>query len=110
MRILIGFNGSDAATAALRDLHRAGFSDGTEALVFTVAEAWHVPKSDEGANSIAESGRLFLCREFPSWKVDAEIASGSPAREILARSETFSPDLIVVGEPQRVASAGNIFL
>ena len=38
MRILIGYNGSVAATAAVDDLLQAGLPDRAEALVITVAE------------------------------------------------------------------------
>ena len=47
MRILIGYNGSDAAKAAIQDLRYAGFPDDTEAVVLTVAEFWLEPKTDK---------------------------------------------------------------
>lgn len=109
MRILIGYNGSDAATAALYDLSRAGFPDEAEAVVLTVAESLLPPKSVSEARSIAMAGKTALCREFPTWTVKAETASGSPPREILTRSESFDPDVIVVGEPHQMFPHGNIF-
>jgi len=109
MRILIGYNGSDAATAAIDDLSRAGFPDETEAIVLTVSESLLRPKSVSEASAIAIAGKTALCREFPTWTVKAETASGSPAHEILARSESFNPDVIVVGEPHQLFPQGNIF-
>jgi nucleotide-binding universal stress UspA family protein len=110
MRVLIGYNGSEAAMAALEDLQLAGFPDGTEALVFTVAESWARPTTLDEALSIAGTATAAINRAFPTWNVKAETALGSPAREILARAETFAPDVIIVGEPHRLAEAGNIFL
>ena len=110
MRILIGYNGSDAATAALLDLRRAGFPDDTEALILSVAEFWQPPQSSAEAEATANAGKNILCREFPTWTVRAETATGSPPREILARSESFKPDVIVVGERPHMHGAGDIFM
>lgn len=110
MRILIGYNGSDAAMAALHDLRCAGFPDETEAIVFTVAESWLRPKTAAEASSIAANGKAAICSDFPTWMVNAETKSGSPPREILARAESFDPDLIIVGETSQMISPGNIFI
>jgi nucleotide-binding universal stress UspA family protein len=99
MRILIGYNGSEASTAALYDLQYAGLPDATEALVLTVAEALSASKNAEQARRIASAGVEKITERFPNWTVSGEIALGSPPREILARAETFKPDVIVVGEP-----------
>lgn len=110
MRILIGFNGSEASRAALRDLHYAGLPEKTEALIMTVAESWYAPRSDEEAETIVSSGKEILTAAFPDWLVYTETATGSPAREILARAETFKPDLIVVGEPRHEVGKSNFFI
>jgi len=110
MKVLIGYNGSDAATAAIEDLQLAGFPDGTEVIIFTVAESWMRPTTLAEALSIAGPAAAAVKRAFPTWSVSAETALVSPAREILARAESFRPDVIVVGEPHRLAEAGNIFL
>jgi len=49
MRILIGYNGTDAAKAAMADLATAGLPDGTEALIMTVAEICARPENPEEA-------------------------------------------------------------
>lgn len=110
MRILIGFNGSEAAKAAIHDLRYAGFPDDTEALLFTVSEFWLTPRTDDEAIAIALACKEDLCSEFPTWTIDSETASGSPPREILARAESFDPDVIIVGEPSHTTSSGNIFI
>lgn len=110
MRILIGYNGSDAAAAAVHDLRRAGFPDGTEAVILTVAESWLSPKTAAEAISIADEGKAVVSEEFPSWTVKAVTASGSPPREILATAESFDPDVIIVGEPHQMQTPGSIFI
>lgn len=110
MRILIGYNGTDASTAAIHDLKYAGLEGATEAVIFTVAESWLAPKTPVEASQVAADGKALLTKEFPDWTVSAETASGSPAREILARAQTFDPDLIVLGEPRQKLSQRNIFL
>ncbi len=110
MRILIGYNGSDAASAALHDLRLGGFSIDTEILLLTVAEAWLRPKTEAEALSISETGKEMICSEFPMWTVTSETAKGSPPREILALSQAFKPDLIIVGEPRQMISEGHMFV
>ena len=110
MRIMIGYNGSDAATAALHDLRRAGFPDETEAVIFTIAESWLRPKTTDEATSIADAGKAVVSEKFPSWSVKAVTASGSPAREVMAMAESFEPDVIIVGEPHQMRTPGSIFI
>lgn len=43
MRVLVAYDGSDCADAALTDLQRAGLPREVEALVFTVGEAFLPP-------------------------------------------------------------------
>lgn len=118
-KVLIGYDGSRFADAALDDLKNIGLPDNTEALILTVAEVW-LPPHEEGEelNFITEGLRkkyeenmeiLKSAREtaaraaervrnnFPDWKVTSEATYGSPAWEILFRAEDLMPDLIVVG-------------
>lgn len=101
MRILIGFNGSEAAIAALRDLRYAGLPDNTEVVMITVAESWLPPKTVDEARSISRVGKAAICDEFRNWIITAKTGSGSPPGEILAFAESFKPELIVVGEPRQ---------
>ena len=110
MRILIGFNGSEASTAALHDLGYAGLPDNTEVVMITVAESWLPPKTADEAISISAAGKAAICSEFPNWIVTARTAAGSPPREILALAESFKPDLIVVGEPRQPLSQHKMFI
>jgi nucleotide-binding universal stress UspA family protein len=110
MRVLIGFNGSDAATEALHDLQYAGLPDETEVLLLTISETWLPPKNVDEAERIAASGVTAISSRFPEWKVSSETTAGSPPREILARAGSFLPDLIVVGEPRRDAGQHQMFI
>lgn len=110
LRILVGYNGSDASKAALADLGSAGLPRDTQILVLSVAELWVEPRSLGSAAEAAADAKRSLNDNFPEWSVYAESASGSPAREILARAETFKPDLIVLGEPRQEIRDRNIFL
>jgi len=110
MKILIGYNGSEASAAALNELRYAGLPDDIEALILTVAESWGTPKTAEEARRISAAGTAKVRELFPEWTVAGEIASGSPPREILARSAAVDPDLIVVGEPRHNLSEHNMFM
>lgn len=99
MRILIGYNGTEASMAAIQDLQRAGLPAKAEAVIVTVAESWDHP-ADEGAALKAAADATEMLREtFPGWRIGTETATGSPASEILAIADRLEPDLIVVGEP-----------
>lgn len=126
MKILIGYDGSRSAEAALDDLQRAGLPDEGEFLVLSVAEIWMPPPQqnkdfqayaedlqavfpEKGGKILAEAETFAhhaekrLRLKFPNWKIRAETNFGSPAREILKKAETFNPDLIAVGSEGRSA-------
>lgn len=130
MRILIGYDGSNCAEAALDDLARAGLPQKAEAIVMAVAEVWlpppppsayefvegvrevQVPEEPiysrakakaEAALEQALQGQSRLQRSFPAWQVTAESAAGSPAWQIVARADEWKPDLVVVGSHGRSA-------
>lgn len=132
MKILIAYDGSECAEAALDDLKRAGLPDNAEARVVSVTELWlpppppsvyevieeasaaHTPAglqgeyvkdspSVEDARGLAERAAERLGRNFPGWKVTAEGFYGSPAREVLRVTDEWRPNLIVVGSHGRSA-------
>ena len=116
MKILIGYDGSECADAALVDLQRAGLPSEVEAYVLAVDEQWlpmptsywmmrtsyesSYPVSDEVKELAVTAGKK-LQALFPAWKVLAESYGGSPASIILAGAEQWKPDLIVVGSHGR---------
>ena len=138
MKILIAYDGSSYAEAALDDLVRAGLPATGEFAVMSVAEVWLAPENlrrqweaenpdadylneinrqhdKKSKETIAESETLAnhaatrLRRMFPGWNVTAEAASGSPAWEVLTKADDFKPDLIVAGSQGRSA-VGRFFL
>ena len=128
MKILIGYDGSECADAAIDDLRRAGLPEKAEAHVLTVAEVWLPPpdpsqiSSNSGevdqvvqpmyakarravqeAQSIANRGRARLARLFPSWSVSSTGTYGSPAWELVFAADKGELDLVVVGSQGRSA-------
>jgi nucleotide-binding universal stress UspA family protein len=132
MKLLIGYDGSDCAEAALDDLQRAGLPQDAETVVLSVAEIWLPPPPPSSAEiveqalevevpadlkrvyarnssamkqaqALAERAATRLRTNFPGWEVTAEASCGSPAHELIMRSQQFHPDLIVVGSQGRSA-------
>lgn len=126
MRILIAYDGSACAEAALDDLQRAGLPQDVEALVMSVTELWlpppppssfevmemaravHVPSDMtrvysqhspalEAAQSLADQAASRLRTNFPTWQITTQIAVGSPRRELIHQADECKPDLIVMG-------------
>ena len=134
-RVLVGFDGSDGARAAVEDLRRAGLPDDAEALVLACADipldppfysvvpvegGGVVPQSAidaareagereaERARAVAAAGVDLLAGFFPGWRIEADTAPGSPYGHIVERAERSHADLIVVGAHARSA-AGRLF-
>jgi len=132
MKILIGYDGSACAEAALDDLTRAGLPDSAEAHILSVAEVWLPPPPPSSyeiieearhAESPAELQRDFSKRcpaakealglaqraqerlqtNFPHWKVTADSLCGSAAWELIAKADHWKPNLILVGSHGRTA-------
>lgn len=132
MRILIAYDGSDCAEAAVDDLAQAGLPETAEANVISVTEVWlppppvssyeiveqamsvHVPadlkkvymkgsRAVKEAKALAERGAARVRATFPKWKVKAEAIYGSSAWELVFKADKWKPDLIVVGSHGRSA-------
>lgn len=132
MKVLIGYDGSECADAALDDLNQSGLPQNGEAHILSVAEMWLPPpppstyeiiEEARHANSPAELRRNFakhcaaahealslaerardrVQANFPNWKVSVDSACGSPAWELVAKADEWKPDLIVVGSHGRTA-------
>ena len=119
-KILIAYDGSNFSEAALDDLTNAGLStENVEALIFSVAEVW-LPPDETGeeqdfmteslkkryaenlgvfdqAKAAAQKAAERLRLMFPGWSVSSDATYGSAAWEILAKSDEFQANLIVVG-------------
>ena len=112
MRVLIAYDGSEGAKAALDDLQRAGLGNSVQAIILSVAELWlpapppstgvdesfplytppglksareHVAQAIEQVRSLAQDASARVQATFPSWKVSTEVYAGSPAWEVRNR-------------------------
>ncbi|MFN0119809.1 MAG: universal stress protein [Blastocatellia bacterium] len=115
MKILLAYDGSSCADAALADLRHAGLPREAEAVVLSVAEHWlpmpppssyeflapDLSQSPQGSEAealaLAQRASDYVQSAFPAWEVRAEAASGSPARQVIEKAEQWQADLIVVG-------------
>lgn len=137
-KVLIAYDGSVYADAALDDLPRAGLPREAEALIVTVSDglvsvsspvaevagaalpsrrvisAIAVAKEQSArllveARVFAEQARRRVLSYLPDWEVRTEVLEGSPSRELLRKAEEWQPHLIVVGSQGRSA-LGRFFL
>jgi nucleotide-binding universal stress UspA family protein len=136
MRVLIAYDGSEGADAAIEDLPRAGLANDVEAVILSVAELWLPPPPPSAGpaegfplytppglasarervaetigkvRSFAEGANARVQAIFPSWKVSAEVSTGSPAWEVINKADKWKPDLVIVGSQGRSA-LGRLFL
>ena len=120
MKILIAYDGSHCAEAALDDLVRVGLPIEGEACVVTVAQVWLPPpdsaeQTDEFLEQMLakhrERGKRLLNEAeiiskhaaarvkvaLPAWSVKHLATYGSPGWEILSAVDEMDPELIIVG-------------
>lgn len=137
MKVLIAYDGSSYADAALDDLRGAGLPREVEALVVTVGDVLMTPPSRyetymlaltsqkatsvlaparEQASQALEEARVLATEAsrrvrsyFPGWEARAEALVGTPSRELIQKAERWKADLIVVGSQGRSA-LGRLFL
>lgn len=118
MKLLLAYDGSADAEAALEDLASAGLGPGVDALVLSVADVWLPPDEDEEpedlpegvatarrhardalgeARSLAAEGARRMRARYPSWDVREEAVADSPAWGIVKRAEAEAVDLVALG-------------
>lgn len=79
MRILIGYNGTDFASAAIDGLSRAGLPKRAEVMVLTVAEMCFATVDRADAARLAESATGRIHKLFPEWHISTGTATGAAA-------------------------------
>ncbi len=131
MKILVGYDGSECADAALDDLQRSGLPGEAEVTVLTAADVFLPPEiseenaakepspSDvphavklawerskrayEEAQRLAASAAEILKAKFPGWEISPESHAETPHWAIILKGSAWKPDLIVVGSHGRSA-------
>jgi nucleotide-binding universal stress UspA family protein len=132
LRVLIGYDGSSYADAAIDDLPRAGLPSEIEALVVSVGDAPIIPplashqiiekafvgegvvsivehanmqasKALQHAKDLALSASRRLKSYFPNWQVSSKALAGVPASELMRKAGQWKADLIIVGSQGRSA-------
>jgi nucleotide-binding universal stress UspA family protein len=120
MKVLIGYDGSADADAAIDDLVRAGLPATGEAIVLSAVEwptmqalkSWGMVETDfspewmeriNEARRLAGAGADRVRMHFPGWKIDVEPSAGNPAEMILQKAKTWPADLVAVGTHGRSA-------
>ena len=136
MKILVAYDGSEFADAALADLKRAGLADEAEVLVMSVADVF-VPSAvdDGGDNGVPtqipqpvrraheraqhelEHAQVLAGRAserikalFPHWRVSYHAEADSPAWAVIRKSDEWKPDLIVMGARGHSVFGGRLIL
>ena len=136
MKILVAYDGSEFADAALDDLKRAGLADEAEVLVMSVADVFvPSPVNDGGDNAFPtyipqpvrraheraqhelEHAEVLAGRAserikalFPHWRVSYHAEADSPAWAVIRKSDEWKPDLIVMGARGHSVFGGRVIL
>ena len=132
MKILLAYDGSSYAEAAIDDLKRAGLPREAEALIVSVGDVLMKPPPSsyevveqvlasrrvtsaivqaqaQASKALEEAARLAaqagerVRSLVPEWTVRAEALAGAPAQELIQKADEWKPDLIVVGSQGRSA-------
>ena len=131
MKVIIAYDGSTYADAAINDLARSGLPRHSEVLVVWVADlSANAPAVSEFDLLSAASSRVDavlarvknyeaqvvretrgmtskvvhrMRRQFPSWKVNSAVLQGKPAAELLRHVDEWNADLIMGGSQGRSA-------
>jgi nucleotide-binding universal stress UspA family protein len=119
MRVLVAYDGSEHADAALNDLGSAGLPDDAKFKVLSVVESWlphpsefevveHVDHNDEHM-ILAMRAATRIRSMYPDCEVDVELGAGAPATAIIEKADAWRPDLTVVGSHGRMALGRFVF-
>ena len=136
MKILIAYDGSEYANAALHDLKRAGLGSEVDAVVMTLADVFVPPPIDETvdntfpmyvpegvkraheraqqkleeARGLAKRASEEIRSLFPDWHVSSEAEADSPAWALIRKADEWKPDLIVIGARGLSVFGGRLIL
>jgi len=137
MKLLIGYDGSECAKAAVEDLVLAGLPKDVDTVILSVAdmlisvpyEEYFPPKDaeDRPAAKLVRAARVLaadamnqaqeasleavelVASLFPGWKVESETVADSPYWALIKKAEQWGADLILVGSHGR-SKLGELFM
>jgi nucleotide-binding universal stress UspA family protein len=117
MKIMIAYDGSPRADAALRGLQYAGLPRLAEVKLISVIEPWLTAVTPDAAlgaplllidysdtqqaKQIAQEGTARLHQAFPDWACGTTVRRGNRSLQILAEAERWKPELIVISPLNR---------
>lgn len=134
MKLLVAYDGSEFADAALADLKNAGFGAETEVLVVSLADVFLPPPVDDAdpsptylteglraaleraqhelddAKALAQRGAEQIRSAFPSWVVNYNAQADSPAWAIIRMADESKADLVVMGARGHSVFGGRLIL
>jgi len=107
LKVMIAYDGSECADAALDDLRRAGLPEKTHAIVLSVVEKWLPPPSSlefyesidyrQEMLTLAQRASARISSLMPGWFFEPLVGFGSPASVIIEKADEWRPDLIIAG-------------
>lgn len=137
MKVLIGYDGSESAAAAIDEIKKIGLPAETEILLGAAGNVWLPPSNTaafqpeamasrrvastmaqihsqtvqtfEEAEEILIAAADQILADFPNWRMHIEYLRGDAASEIIRRAAEWKADLILVGTQNRSA-VGRFFL
>lgn len=136
MKILIAYDGSECADAALEDLKSAGLPKTAEAIIMSLADVFLPPPINEEvdnsfpmyvptgvrraheraerelkeAESMARRASEQIKKSFPEWDVRHEALADSPTWALIRAADKWKADLIVVGAHGHSVLGGRLIL
>lgn len=135
MKILVAYDGSECADAALDDLRRAGLGRAGEMLVLSMADVFLPSPGDKAeelfppnvpdavkraherarqmlyqAKELAREASERLQSDFPGWHIVHEAEPDSPAWGLIKKSDEWKPDLVVMGARGLSVFGGRLIL
>ena len=136
MKILVAYDGSEWAEAALEDLKRAGLDPVAEVLVMSVADVFipdtvaeeddssgpvYVPeavkRAQENAQHMLEQAEVLAGQASeqirsmsPNWNVSYHAEADSPAWAVIKKADDWKPDLVVMGARGHSVFGGRLIL
>jgi nucleotide-binding universal stress UspA family protein len=136
MKVLIAYDGSESADAALDDLKSAGLPKTAEAMVVSLADVFLPPPTNEEvdstvppyvpagvrraheraeqevreAESMARRASEQIQKNFSEWQVQHEARADSPAWALIRMADEWKADLIVVGAHGHSVLGGRLIL